>query len=255
MTSLFDLSGKSAIVTGSSRGIGKAIAHRLAEHGADVLVSSRSANDCAGAAEEINGLVGRKAAVPFAADLTDKAKLKAMVDHADKTFGKIDILVCNAAVNTHFGSMREVPDTAFAEILQTNVISNNWLVQWIAPQMMARRDGAIIITSSIGGYRGNPNTGPYSISKAGDMAMARALAHDLGPYNIRVNTIAPGLVDTEIARDLLADPAFVERYTKSSPLRRVGQPDDIAGMAVYLAAPASRWTTGQTFVVDGGALA
>lgn len=255
MANLFDLTGKSAIVTGSSRGIGKAIAHRLAEHGANVVISSRKQDACEAAAAEINVQVGRKAAIAAAANIGAKQALQHLVDEANRAFGKIDICVCNAASNPYFGPMSGMSDDQFLKILQNNVISNHWLINMCAPQMRERKDGAIIIVSSVGGLKGSPVIGAYNISKAADMQLARNLAGEFGPDNVRVNTIAPGLVQTDFARALWENPEILKASTSRSALKRIGQPDEIAGMAVFLASAAGGFTTGQTFVIDGGVMA
>jgi NAD(P)-dependent dehydrogenase (short-subunit alcohol dehydrogenase family) len=255
MPSLFDLTGKVAIVTGSSRGIGKAIAHRLAEHGASVVISSRKADACEAARDEINAAVGRNAAIAIPANIAAKEALQALVDETNAKFGKIDILVCNAASNPYFGPMGGMSDDAFQKILANNIVSNHWLIQMVAPQMVARKDGAITIISSIGGLKASNVIGAYNISKAADMQLARNLALEFGPSGVRVNTIAPGLVKTDFARALWENPAILEQATAHSCLKRIGQPDEIAGMAVFLSSAAGAFTTGQTFVIDGGATA
>lgn len=252
MANLFDLTGKTAIVTGSSKGIGKAIAHRLAEQGANVVISSRKLDACEEAVKEINDLVGRKATIAVAANIAVKEALQTLVDETNKAFGQIDILVCNAASNPYFGPMGNMADDQFHKILQNNIVSNHWLIQMVAPQMRARRDGSIILVSSIAGVRGTPVIGAYGISKAADMQLARNLAAEFGPDNIRVNTIAPGLVKTDFARALWENPDILKAATSRSPLGRIGEPDEIAGMAVFLAGKAGAFTTGQTFVIDGG---
>ena len=252
MANLFDLTGKTAIVTGSSKGIGKAIAHRLAEQGANVVISSRKLDACEEAVKEINDLVGRKAAIAVAANIAVKEALQTLVDETNKAFGKIDILVCNAASNPYFGPMGNMTDDQFHKILQNNIVSNHWLIQMVAPQMRARKDGSIILVSSIAGVRGTPVIGAYGISKAADMQLARNLAAEFGPDNIRVNTIAPGLIKTDFARALWENPDILKSATSRSPLGRIGEPDEIAGMAVFLAGNAGAFTTGQTFVIDGG---
>jgi NAD(P)-dependent dehydrogenase (short-subunit alcohol dehydrogenase family) len=240
---LFDLTGKVAIVTGSTKGIGKAIAERFAEHGASVAISSRKANACETVAAAINEKhPGAAIAVP--ANISSKADLQRLVDETRAAFGRIDILVCNAASNPYYGPMSGLPDDAFHKILDNNIVSNHWLIHMIAPEMAERRDGAIIIVSSIGGA--------YAISKAADMQLARNLAQELSPDNIRVNCIAPGLVKTDFARALWDTPEAEERSSARTPLRRLGEPDDIAGAAVFLASRAGSWTTGQTLVIDGG---
>ncbi|PZO55992.1 MAG: short-chain dehydrogenase [Alphaproteobacteria bacterium] len=252
MANLFDLTGKSAIVTGSSKGIGKAIAHRLAEQGANVVVSSRKLDACEEVVKEINEAVGRKAAIAVACNIAVKEALQQLVDETNTAFGKVDILVCNAASNPYFGPMGNMNDDQFNKILQNNIVSNHWLIQMVAPQMRARKDGSIILVSSIAGVRGTPVIGAYGISKAADMALARNLAAEFGPDNIRVNTIAPGLIKTDFARALWENPDILKAATSRAPLGRIGEPDEIAGMAVFLAGKAGAFTTGQTFIIDGG---
>jgi len=249
---LFDLTGKVAIVTGSTRGIGKAIAERLAEHGAKVAISSRKADACAAVAAEIN-FNHPGAALPVPANISSKSDLQRLVDETTRAFGQIDILVCNAAVNPYYGPMSGIPDDAFRKVLDNNIVSNHWLIQMVAPGMTARRDGAIIIISSIGGLRGSPVLGAYGISKAADMQLARNLAQELSPNNIRVNCVAPGLVKTDFARALWDTPEGERRASVGTPLRRLGEPDDIAGGVVFLSSRAGAWMTGQTLVIDGGA--
>ncbi|MBI1186806.1 MAG: glucose 1-dehydrogenase [Alphaproteobacteria bacterium] len=252
MANLFDLTGKSALITGSSKGIGKAIAHRLAEHGANVVISSRKADVCDAVRDEINGLVGRNAAISIPANIASKEALEHLVAETNKAFGKIDILVCNAASNPYFGPMGGMQDEQFDKILKNNIVSNHWLINMVAPQMRERKDGAIVIVSSIGGLRGTNVLGAYAISKAADMQLARNLALEFGADNVRVNTIAPGLIKTDFARALWENPAILKASTERAPLKRIGEPDEIAGMAVFLASPAGSFTTGQTIVIDGG---
>ena len=252
MANLFDLTGKTAIITGSSKGIGKAIAHRLAEHGANVVVSSRKADACAAAVDEINAALGRRAAISIPANIAAKEALQNLVDETRRAFGQIDILVCNAAANPYFGPMAGMSDDQFTKVLQNNIVSNHWLIAMCAPEMRARKDGAIIIVSSVGGLKGSPVIGAYNISKAADMQLARNLAVEFGPDNVRVNTIAPGLVQTDFAKALWDNPDILKAFFARSCLQRVGQPDDIAGLAVMLASKAGAFCTGQTFVADGG---
>jgi NAD(P)-dependent dehydrogenase (short-subunit alcohol dehydrogenase family) len=250
--SLFDLTGKVAIITGSSRGIGKAIAEQMADHGAKVVISSRKAGPCDEVAAAINAKhPGAAIAVP--ANISSKDDLQRLVDETRKAFDKVDILVCNAASNPYYGPMSGIGDDAFRKILDNNIIANNWLVNMVAPEMQARKDGAIIIVSSIGGLRGTSVIGAYAISKAADMQLARNLAQELSPHNIRINCIAPGLVKTDFAKALWDTPEGERRASQGTPLRRLGEPDDIAGAAVFLASRAGAWMTGQTIVVDGGA--
>ena len=253
LANLFDLTGKFAIVTGSSRGIGRAIALRLAEHGAHVIISSRKADACAETAAEIDAAVGRKATTPIAANISPKDELSRLVEEAARVSGRIDVLVCNAASNPYFGPMAGISDDQFRKILDNNVLSSHWLIQFTAPGMIARKDGSIIIVSSIGGLKGSPMLGAYNISKAADFQLARNLAVEFGRHNVRINCIAPGLVRTDFARALWENPDTLKAVTATTPLRRIGEPDEIAGAAVYLASPASTFMTGQTIVVDGGA--
>ena len=250
---LFDLSGQVAVVTGSSRGIGRAIAERLAEHGAHVVISSRKQDACDEVAAAINARHGAGRALAVAASISSKDALQAMIDRARSTFGRIDVLVCNAASNPYYGAQAGISDEQFRKILDNNIVSNHWLVQMCAPEMLERKAGSIVIVSSIGGLRGSTTIGAYCISKAADMQLARSLAHEFGPSGVRVNCIAPGLIKTDFARALWENPQTLERATKPVPLRRIGEADEIAGAAVYLASNASSFMTGQTLVVDGGA--
>jgi NAD(P)-dependent dehydrogenase (short-subunit alcohol dehydrogenase family) len=253
MSSLFDLTGRVAVVTGSSRGIGRAIAERLAEHGASVVISSRKAAACIEAAETINGALRRKAAIAVAANISSKEELQRLVGETNRLLGGIDILVCNAASNPYYGPMSGISDEQFRKILDNNVLANHWLVQMAAPTMIARKDGSIIIVSSIGGLKGSPAIGAYNVSKAADFQLARNLAVEWGRHNVRVNCIAPGLVRTDFARALWENPETLKAVTATTPLKRIGEPDEIAGAAVFLASKASSFMTGQTIVVDGGA--
>ena len=252
---LFDLTGKVAVITGSSRGIGKAIAERMAQHGAKVTISSRKAGPCEGVAGAINAEHGEGTAIAVPANISSKEDLQRLVDETRKAFGKIDIVVCNAASNPYFGPMAGISDDQFRKILENNVIANNWLISMVAPDMVERKSGSIIIISSIGGLKASPVIGAYNISKAADFQLARNLAHELGPHNIRVNCIAPGLIKTDFARALWENPEILKRSTESVPLRRIGDPDEIAGAAVFLASPAGTFVPGQAVIVDGGATA
>lgn len=251
--SLFDLTGQVAIITGSSRGIGKAIAERMAEQGAKVVISSRKAGPCDEVAAALNAKHGAGTAIAVPANIASKEELQHLVDETRAAFGKIDICVCNAASNPYYGPLAGISDDQFRKILDNNIISNHWLIGMVAPEMRSRKDGSIIIISSIGGLRGNAIIGAYNISKAADFQLARNLAHEFGPDNVRVNCIAPGLIKTDFARALWEDPATLERATKGVPLRRIGEPDELAGAAVYLASKAGSFMTGQALVVDGGA--
>ncbi|MBK8198693.1 MAG: SDR family oxidoreductase [Acidobacteria bacterium] len=251
--SLFDLKGKSAIITGSSRGIGRAIAEAMADQGARVVISSRKPGPCEEVAAGINKKHGDGTAIAIPANISSKEDLQAMVDETNKSFGKVDIVVCNAASNPYYGPMSGITDDAFTKILQNNIISNNWLIQMCAPQMRERKDGAVIIVSSIGGLRASPVIGAYNISKAADFQLARNLAAEFGADNVRVNCIAPGLIKTDFAKALWDNPETLKRSLAGTPLKRIGDPEEIAGAAVYLASKAGSYMTGQMLVVDGGA--
>ena len=250
--SLFSLTGKVAVITGSTRGIGKAIAERMAEQGARVVISSRKPESCAEVAQSINAMRGEGTAIAIPANISSKDDLKQLAAQATQRLGKIDILVCNAASNPYYGPLAGIEDEQFRKILENNVIANHWLIGFVAPQMIERKDGAIIIVSSIGGLRGSPVIGAYNISKAADFQLARNLAVEYGPHNVRVNCIAPGLIKTDFARALWEDPEMLKRRTTTTPLRRIGEPDEIAGAAIFLASQAGSFVTGQSIVVDGG---
>ncbi len=251
--SLFDLTGKTAIITGSSRGIGKAIAEQMAAHGANVTISSRKPGPCQEVAAAINDQYGDGKAIAVPANISSKEELQRMVDATNEAFGKIDIVVCNAASNPYYGPLGEISDEAFSKILSNNIISNNWLINMCVPSMRTRKDGAVIIVSSIGGLRGSPMIGAYNISKAADFQLARNLAVEYGRDNVRVNCIAPGLIKTDFAKALWDNPDTLKRSLAGTPMKRIGEPIELAGAAVYLASAAGAYTTGQTIVVDGGA--
>jgi len=250
--SLFDLTGKVAVITGSSRGIGKASAVELARQGAKVVISSRKQDACDAVAAAINAEFGEDTALAVAASISDKAALQNLVDRTREHFGRIDVLVCNAASNPYYGPMEGIADDQFRKILDNNILSNHWLVQMVLPEMRERRDGSIIIVSSIGGLRGSDVIGAYNVSKAADFQLARNYAVEYGPDNVRVNCIAPGLIKTDFARALWDTPEAETRSSKHTPLRRLGDAIDIAGAVVFLASDASRYMTGQAMVVDGG---
>ena len=248
--SLFDLSGKVAIVTGSTKGIGRAIAEHLARAGAKVVISSRKADKCEEVAAHIRS-EGLEAAA-IACHIGKREDVERLVSETKSKYGQIDILVCNAAVNPYYGPMSGLTDDAFTKVVDSNVRSNLWLCNLVLPEMAERKDGSVIIVSSIGGLRGSLNLGIYAISKAADFQLARNLAVEWGPHNVRVNCIAPGLVRTDFARTLWENAELLAKAESATPLRRIGEPEDIAGAAVYLASPASRWMTGQVIVIDGG---
>jgi NAD(P)-dependent dehydrogenase (short-subunit alcohol dehydrogenase family) len=249
---LFDLTDKVAIVTGSSRGIGRAIAEALADHGARVVISSRKAAACQEVADAINAKHGEGTAIVVPASISSKEELQALADETRRQLGRIDVLVCNAASNPYYGPMAGISDDQFRKILDNNVVANHWLISMVAPEMIERKQGSIIIVSSIGGLTSSTMIGAYNISKAADFQLARNLAAEFGPSGVRVNCIAPGLVKTDFARALWENPDTLKAVTRGTPLRRIGEPHEIAGAAVFLASPASTFMTGQTIVVDGG---
>jgi NAD(P)-dependent dehydrogenase (short-subunit alcohol dehydrogenase family) len=251
--SLFDLTGKVAIVTGSSRGIGRAIAEAFAEQGAKVVISSRKAEACAEVADAINARHGDGTAIVVPASISSREELQRLVDETRARLGKIDILVCNAASNPYYGPMAGITDEQFRKILDNNVIANHWLISMVAPEMLERKSGSIVIVSSIGGMSGSTMIGAYNISKAADFQLARNLAAEFGPAGVRVNCIAPGLVKTDFARALWENPDTLKAVTRHTPMRRIGEPREIAGAAVFLASDASTFMTGQSIIVDGGA--
>src|SRR6188768_396504 len=252
MSSLFSLAGKTAVITGSTRGIGKAIAERMAEAGANVVISSRKPEACTAVAAAICAAHGAGRAIAIPANISSKDELRHLVDETTRQFGRIDVLVCNAASNPYYGPMAGIEDDQFRKILENNVIANHWLIAMVAPEMLEREAGSIIIVSSIGGLTSSTMIGAYNISKAADFQLARNLAAEFGPKGVRVNCIAPGLVKTDFARALWENPDTLKAVTRSTPLRRIGEPHEIAGAAVYLASPASTFMTGQAMIVDGG---
>ncbi|MDA0688928.1 MAG: SDR family oxidoreductase [Proteobacteria bacterium] len=248
--SLFSLENNVALITGSTKGIGKAIATRMAEQGAKVIISSRNQDACDEVAGEINGLGGQ--AIAVACNINYKEQLQNLVAKSQEAFGTINTLVCNAALNPYFGPSQDIPDEAFDKVMHANIGSVHRLCQLVIPGMAEAGGGAVIIVSSIGGIKGTDSLGAYAISKAADMQIARNLAVEWGPKNVRVNCIAPGLIKTDFARALWENPEIYEATVAKYPLRRIGEPDEIAGAAVMLASKAGSFTTGQTLVIDGG---
>ena len=246
----FDLTDKVAIITGSSRGICRSIAETMAGLGARVVVSSRRAEGCESVAAAIRDRGGEATVIPC--NVSRKNEVDALVAGTLTHYGQIDILVCNAAVNPVFGPLAQLSDEAFDKIMGANVKSNIWLANLVIPGMAARGGGAVVIISSIGGLRGSDMLGAYGISKAADFALARALAVEWGPRNVRVNCIAPGLVKTDFARALWEDEARLAVRTARTPLRRIGLPEEIGPIAAFLASPAASFITGEIIVADGG---
>ena len=247
----FDMSEKVAVITGSSRGIGRAIAEDYADHGAKVVITSRNIGPCEAVADAINAK-HPGAAIAIASSLSSKESLQAMIDAGRSAFGRIDVLVCNAASNPHYGPMETITDEAFRKALDLNIVAQHWLITMVAPEMRARRSGSIILVSSIGGLRGTPIIGVYAITKAADIQMAKNLAREFGPDNVRINVIAPGLVRTDFAKALWENPENLKNSVSNACLGRIGEPHELAGAAVFLGSDASSFMTGQTLVVDGG---
>ncbi|MEO1293834.1 MAG: SDR family oxidoreductase [Pseudomonadota bacterium] len=248
--SLFSMTGRVAVVTGATRGIGCASAHALAEAGAKVVVSSRKADACDAVTAEIVAAGGEAIAIPC--NISEDAEIDALTATTLSHWGRIDALICNAAVNPFFGDFLDTPDDAFDKTVRVNIRSNMRLAKAAIPGMIERRDGAIVIVSSIAAFKGSEKLGIYAVTKAADTQIVRNLAVAYGRHNIRANGIAPALVKTDFARKLWEDPARAEKVAATYALKRLGEPEDIAGAVVFLSSPAGAWMTGQTLVIDGG---
>ena len=250
--SLFNLKNKSVLITGSSKGIGKAIAYQCAEHGAKVIISSRKLDICEQTADEINIKLGSEVAYAISANISDDDQLENLVNETRKKIGKIDVLICNAATNPFMGSMLDMPIEKFDKVMHNNIRSNQILCNLVLPEMISKEDGSIIIISSIAAIKGSPILGAYNISKAADVMIVKNIAAEFGHKNIRANSIAPGLIKTDFARALWENPDILKTVLSSTPMQRIGVPDEIAGVAVMLASEAGNYINGQTIVVDGG---
>ena len=247
---MFDLTGQVAIITGSSRGIGRSIAHSMARAGARVVVSSRKLDACETVVEEIRGEGGEATAV--ACNVSDKDQLRGLVDAALQKWNRLNIVVCNAAVNPYFGPMAAMKDEVYDKIMNSNVRSNFWLCNLAGPHMIESGGGSFILVSSIGGNQGSATLGVYGMSKAADYALARNLAIEWGQHGLRANCIAPGLIKTDFSRALWENKELLASVEQGTPVRRIGQPEDLGGVAVFLASQAAAYVTGQTLIVDGG---
>ncbi len=247
---LFDMTGKVALITGSTKGIGRSIAEEMARLGAKVVISSRKADVCEQVAGELKSQGYEAIAIPC--HVGKKEDLQNLVDRTNDAWGSIDVLVCNAATNPVYGTTAEMTDDAWDKIMDTNVKGTFWLTNMVLPQMAEKGEGAVVLLSSIAGIRGNTTIGTYGVSKAAEAALARNLAVEWGPRGIRINSIAPGLIKTDFAKALWEDPVRVKRAEDKTPLRRLGEPVDIAGLAVFLSTRASAYITGQVIVADGG---
>jgi NAD(P)-dependent dehydrogenase (short-subunit alcohol dehydrogenase family) len=246
----FDLAGKVAIVTGASRGIGEAIARAYASAGARVVISSRKQESLENVAASIRQQGGE--ALPVAAHNGDKAALQALARSALDAYGKIDILVNNAATNPHFGPLLTAEDSMWQKTFEVNLFGMVWLIQAVVEPMRAAGGGKIINVASVNGLRPGAMQGVYSATKAAVINVTQTLAVELAGDGIAVNAIAPGLVKTHFARAIWENEAVYKAIIARTPQQRIGEPDEIAGIALYLAAPASSFATGQVFVVDGG---
>ena len=251
-TELFDLTDRVALLTGASKGMGLAMAEGLAEHGAKVVVSSRKLDQCEAAVEQINAKCGTTQAIAVACNIGYKEQLENLVETTRKQLGPIDILVSNAGVNPFYGRMSEIPDSAFDKTMNSNVRSNHWLAHMVAPDMIEKGQGTMMITASTGAFSGSLTLGTYNISKLADIALVRNLALEYGPNGIRVNAICPGLIKTDFARALWDNPEAKRNAETNTPMRRLGESDDLKGIAVFLASDASTYVTGQAIAVCGG---
>ncbi len=251
-TTLFDLTGRVALLTGASKGMGLYMAEGLAEHGARVVVSSRKLDQCEAAVAQINEKCGEERAIPIACNIGYKEQLEALVGETRSRLGPIDILVANAGVNPFYGPMSQIPDSAFDKIMASNVRSNHWLCQMVAPDMVKKGRGSMMITASTGAFNASEMLGTYAISKLADIALARNLALEYGPSGVRVNAICPGLIKTDFARALWDNPEAKANAETNTPLRRLGEPEDLKGVVVFLASDASTFMTGQALTVCGG---
>ena len=250
--SLFNLKNKSILITGSSKGIGKAIAYQCAEHGAKVIISSRKLDICEQTADEINTKLGSEVAYAIPANISDDKQLEILVNETREKIGKIDVLICNAATNPFMGSMLDMPIEKFDKVMHNNIRSNQVLCNLVLPEMISKEDGSIIIISSIAAIKGSPILGAYNISKAADVMIVKNIAAEFGHKNIRANSIAPGLIKTDFVKALWENPDILKTVLSSTPMQRLGEPDEIAGVAVMLASDAGNYINGQTIVVDGG---
>ena len=247
--SLFSLKDKSILITGSSKGIGKSIAHQSALMGAKVIISSRKQDACEATAKEINDDIGEEVAFPIACNIADDDQLKNLVD------GTIDTLICNAATNTFMGSMLDMSIEQFDKVMHNNIRSNQLLCNLCLPSMIEKEDGSIIIISSIAAIKGSPMLGAYNISKAADVMIVKNIAAEFGHKNIRANSIAPGLIKTDFAKGLWENPDILKAVLQTNPMKRIGNPDEIAGAAIMLSSKAGNYINGQTIVIDGGTIA
>ena len=246
----YSLEGKVAIVTGGSKGIGLSIVHHLAQLGARVAIASRKLDACEAAAAEVRDNGGE--AIAIACNISRRDECENLVKRAHDTWGRVDIFVANAAVNPVYGPLAELTDDAFNKVMTSNVHSALWFANASMPLMAEQGEGSFIVVSSIGGLRGSPTLGAYGISKTADVGVVRSLAVEWGPKNITVNCIMPGLIKTDFARALWENEKLRDDRIARTPVRRLGEPEDIGGIAAFLAGPWARFITGEVIVADGG---
>lgn len=252
MSPLFDLSGKTAVLTGASKGMGLAMATALAEHGAKVVISARNQEQLETAAQTINSLCGKDMAIPIVANAGQREALENLVETARSRAGSIDIVIGNAGVNPYFGPTSEISDAAYQKTMTTNVQSNLWLAQLTVPDMVKKGAGSVIFTASVAALKPSEQLGTYGMSKLALIGLTRNLAQEFGPHGVRFNAICPGLIRTDFARELWENPKVEDSIQQQIPLRRLGEADDLKGLAVFLASDASRYMTGQALTVCGG---
>lgn len=250
MSALFSLAGKTALITGATRGIGLAIAREYGRAGARLAISSESAEDCT----RVAALLAEEGidAIPLAADLRQRQAVMALAEQAQGHFGRLDALVCNAGVAPHLGPLGTASEADWELTFSVNLRSALWLTSALLPAMAENGGGSVVLMASIAGVRGNQGLGLYGLSKAGLAQLARNLAVEWGPANIRVNAISPGVIHTEFARPLTDNPELMQRRLALTPLRRVGRPEEVASLALLLAAPGGAFISGQNLIVDGG---
>ena len=246
----YSLEGRVALITGASRGIGRAIALRFAQAGAAVVVSSRKLENVQPVASEIESAGGKALAAQAHVGRTDD--VTTLVARTLDTFGRVDVAVNNAGTNPHFGPLLTADESQWNKIFDTNVTSMFRVCKSVAPHMEAQGGGKIINVASITGLRPSPGMGVYSVSKAAILMLTQVLAVELGRANIQVNAIAPGVIRTHFSEVLWQTPQISEPILSHTPLSRFGEPEDVAGLALYLASPVSNFVTGGVFVVDGG---
>ena len=251
MSATINLKGKVALVTGGGRGIGKAITQRLAAAGANVVIASRKMENLEAATKEFAALPGK--VIPIACHVGRKEQIENLVKETEARLGPVDILINNSATNIGQGPALNAEDEMLDKMIEVNIKSALRLVRLIVPRMIERKSGgAIINIASIAGLRPQPGGLLYSFTKAGLLMMTRSWAQEFGPFNIRVNAIAPGLIQTEFSEFFWKNDAARTRFEKTTPLGRIGQSDEVAGMALYLASDEASFVTGQVMVVDGG---